>query len=146
MKIILEEDVRGKGKRGQMISVADGYGSFLIKNGKASLATKGNINKWKRLHEEDLLQDSLKRKDALTYKDLIEKEVLEFKVKAKNNKIFGSITSLDVVKKLNEKFSTSISVEKKNVDVPKISVLGMYEAKVTLYKDIVAIIPIKVVE
>lgn len=147
MKIILDEDVKGKGKKGQMIEVADGYGSFLIRSKKASLATEGVINKWKRIHEEETLQDNLIRKEATNLKNLIEKETFTFKVKAENGKVFGSITNSDVAKKLNEKYSNqTIKIEKKDVTVPKTSTLGVYQAKVVLYKDIVAVASINVSE
>lgn len=146
MKIILDEDVKGKGKRGQMIEVANGYGTYLIKSKKASLATEAVINKWKRIHDEENLQDSLIRKDANSFKSLLESKVLTFKVKAENGKVFGSITSSDVANKINEVYNSSIQVDKKNITIPKTSTIGLYEAKVVLYKDIVASVNINVIE
>lgn len=146
MKIILDEDVKGKGKRGQMIEVANGYGTFLIKSKKASLATEAVINKWKRIHDEESLQDSLIRKEATSFKNLLESKALTFKVKAENGKVFGSVTSSDIANRINEVYNSSIQVNKKDITIPKTSTIGIYEAKVILYKDIIANVSIDVSE
>lgn len=136
MKIILEEDVKGKGKRGQLINVADGYGTFLIRSKKASLATESVVNKWNRIHDNEKLQDSLQRTQALDNKKLLESNSLVFKVKAKNGKVFGTVTSSDVAKRINEEYS--LDVGKKDVSISQTSFIGTYAAKVSLYKDVVA--------
>lgn len=145
MKIILNEDVRGKGHRGDLITVADGYGSYLIREGKAEQATQSVMNKWQRIKDENALQDNLRRKEANIFKNDLEKGSFTFKVNAKDGKVFGTITAGAFADAINNKYP-NMSVTKKFVDVPKTPTLGSYQASVVLYKDIVAKVNFDVVE
>lgn len=139
MKIILKEDVRKQGLAGEMLEVADGYASYLIREGKAEQVTASVLERWKRKNEEMKLQDNLKRKDAEVLKEILESNPLVFTVRAKNGKTFGNITSMDVANRLNELHSSiTYAFCKKNIDIPKTPTLGIYNSTVTIYKNIVA--------
>lgn len=137
MKVILEEDVRGKGHKGQVIDVANGYGTFLINSKKAIPANDSNMKKWKRNQDEIALQDNLRRKEANIFKNDLEKQSWVFKVKSNGGKIFGSVTDTDLANEIGRVYP-SMGITKKDVKVPKISTVGLYEASVVIYKDIVA--------
>lgn len=143
MKVILEEFIKGKGNKGQIIDVAPGYATYLINSKKAIPANDSNMKKWKREQDEIVLKDNLVRKEALAFKDLLESKSLSFLVKSNNGKIFGSVTDSDILKEI-EKLNNTFSISKKNIKVPKISTLGDYFVDVTLYKDIKAHIKINV--
>ena len=145
MKIILNEDIRGKGKRGDVLTVADGYGSYLIREKKAVQATPSELNKWQRIKDEDMLQDKLKRQEANIFKNDLEKTHFTFKVKANDGKVFGNITAKALTESINDKYP-GMSVTKNWVNVPKTPTLGVYQGSVTLYKDIVAKVHFELIE
>ena len=103
MKVILLEDGKKQGKKGQIINVKDGYGNYLITNKLAVLETKGSkkvldMQNQKAKEEADKLLEECKE-----LKKQIEKLTLTFKVKTgKQDQVFGSISTKQIVSKLKE--------------------------------------------
>jgi len=138
MKVILTQDVKGKGKKDQIINVSDGYANnFLIKNGLAVLETKRS----KEVLETDLerrrqLEESL-IKEAKQIKNKLEKTTLEFQVKTgASDKVFGSISSKQIAEKLKEK---GFEVNKKLIIIDHtLDSLGTHNVKIELHKTVIA--------
>jgi len=142
MDIILKKDVENLGSKNDTVSVRAGYANnFLIPNGLATIATASA----RKIAAENIRQSAHKeakfRADATAIAEQLAKITLEYVVKAKGNKISGSITSSNVSEDLATK---GFSFDKKNINLPKISSLGTYEASVKLYKEVKGIVKVVV--
>ena len=147
MKVILLQDVRKLGKKGDIVKVADGYGqNFLIKNKLAVLetnATRKVVENEKQLaHEEDLKRQDDAKKLAKRLEDI----TLEFSLKSgKDGKTFGSVSTKQIVEQLREKYDIKID-KRKFIDAHPIGALGYTKLKVDLYKGIIATITVHLKE
>ncbi|HIX82351.1 MULTISPECIES: 50S ribosomal protein L9 [unclassified Thomasclavelia] len=147
MKVILLQDVRKLGKKGDIVKVADGYGqNYLIKNKLAVLetnATRKVVENEKQLaHEEDLKRQD----DAKQLAKRLEDITLEFSLKSgKDGKTFGSVSTKQIVEQLREKYDIKID-KRKFIDAHPIGALGYTKLKVDLYKGIIATITVHLKE
>lgn len=147
MKVILLQDVRKLGKKGDIVKVADGYGqNYLIKNKLAVLetnATRKVVENEKQLaHEEDLKRQD----DAKQLAKRLEDITLEFSLKSgKDGKTFGSVSTKQIVEQLREKYGIKID-KRKFIDAHPIGALGYTKLKVDLYKGIIATITVHLKE
>lgn len=147
MKVILLEDVKKVGKKGEVVNVADGYGqNFLIKNKLAVLETATG----KKIVAENLeakRQLALENKQkAEELKKTIEALTLEFTLKSgKDGKTFGSISTKHIVEELFSKHQIKID-KRKFIEARPISALGYTKLKVELYKEVIATIKIHLKE
>ena len=144
MKIILKEDVQNLGFMGETVNVADGYArNFLMPKNLVIPATNSNV---KTVEHEKKIIDKKKAKIAseLTeIKNNLEKTEIIIPVKVgENEKIFGSITSMDIENKLKD---SGFNIDRKiiNLDNP-IKELGIQTVKIKLSKDIFAEIKVNV--
>ena len=141
MKIILLEDVKKQGKKGDILEVKDGYGAFLIKNKQAVVASKMGLdrlqkeNEAKAKEEEELYQKALKDKEKL------EKVELSFQVKTgAMDKVFGSVSPKQIADALKEK---GFSIDKKQVkEKEALSTLGYHEVEIELSKKVSATVKV----
>jgi len=137
MRVILLEDVKKQGKKGQTINVKDGYGNYLITNNLAVLETKGSKavldkqNKDAKEAEEKLISECNKIKDKLA------KMTLNFKVKVgKNDQVFGSVSTKQIASELKNK-GIDIDKRKIKIDMP-VNTLGITEVDIELHKEVIA--------
>lgn len=137
MRVILLEDVKKQGKKGQIINVKDGYGNYLITNNLAVLETKGSKavldkqNKDAKEAEEKLISECNKIKDKLA------KMTLNFKVKVgKNDQVFGSVSTKQIASELKNK-GIDIDKRKIKIDMP-VNTLGITEVDIELHKEVIA--------
>ena len=133
MKVILKADVRGKGKKGQMIEVAEGYArNFLMPKGLAVLATADAVNTM-RLQEKAKAKADAEAKAAAT--EIAEKlKGLQVKVVSKGGeggKLFGAVTGREISAALKEQHGVDIDSKKLVLDEP-IKSFGSYEVKAKL--------------
>ena len=147
MKVILKADVRGKGKKGQMIEVAEGYArNFLLPKGLAVLATADAMNTM-RLQEKAKAKADAEAKAAAT--EIAEKlKGLQVKVASKGGeggKLFGAITGKEISAALQEQFALTIDGKKLVLDQP-IKSFGSFEVKAKLGYEVSGTVYVLVVE
>lgn len=148
MQVILNQDVKGQGKKGQMVNVSDGYArNYLLPRGLAKEATKSNINEMKGKAESLEYKIQTEKKEA---NEIVEKmKEIEVVMSAKagaNGKLFGSITSKDVSEALTAQHH--IKLDKKKFVMPEggIKTLGVTEIDVKVYTGIMGKLKVTVKE
>ncbi|MHB8231825.1 MAG: 50S ribosomal protein L9 [bacterium] len=145
MKVILKEDVQNLGSMGETVNVADGYGrNFLLPKNLAIPATNSNV---KTIEHEKKIIDKKKSKIAAALTEIknnLEKTEIIIPVKVgENEKIFGSITSMDIENKLKE---SGFNIDRKIINQGgPIKELGIQTVKIKLSTDIIAEIKVNVV-
>lgn len=145
MRVILLEDVKKQGKKDDVITVKDGYGMYLINNGKAVMETKGSSKVLKHQTETRALEENLLIKECEAQKEKLEKTVLKFKVKAgKQGQVFGKISSKQIATELSKE---GFDIDKKKIiiDIP-INNLGITNVKINLHKKVVATLKVELHE
>ena len=143
MKIILTEDVKKIGKKGEVVNVKQGYfRNYILPNNLGVEANKENLAKLDEYLKQLKKEEDENIKAAMENKEKIEKTEVIIKVKAgENGKLFGSITNMDIKKALDEK---NIEVDKKKIDKADIDSLGDYEVTIKLYQQVSAKLKVKV--
>ncbi len=146
MKVILQEDVKGKGKKSEIIEVANGYGNYLITNKLAILATDENLVNLEKQKEQEKIDTQRRRDVLLKLKDEIQDKFISINIKVgADGKSFGHITTKLVCDEFEAQ--TGIHLDKKKVELPaEINSVGIFTASVKLEKDIVATFEINVSE
>lgn len=139
MKVILQADVKGKGKKGEIKEVSDGYArNFLFPRKLAIEANALNLNAVKGRQEAQAFHKEQERAAALETKTKIDEASVTLTAKAgAGGKLFGSITSKDVAEAL--KMQQHIVIDKKKFNMPDgIKVIGTTEVEVRVYPEITA--------
>ncbi|WP_077306029.1 50S ribosomal protein L9 [Terribacillus halophilus] len=147
MKVIFTEDVKGKGKKGQVKEVPDGYArNYLLKNNLAAPATKGNV---KVQEAKENKQQQLEQQEVEDAKKLSEKLAsLTVEVKAKSGeggRLFGSITSKQIADELKKTHKIKIDKRKIELDDP-IRALGYRDLDVKLHPEVTGKIKVHISE
>ena len=137
MKIILKADVKGTGKKGDVVEVADGYGrNFLIKKGLAELATASSIHEaaQKKAAAEFHRAEEVKAIKALAAS--LDGKSVSVKIKVgENGKVFGSVTSAHVAASLSE---MGYDVDKKKIKMEPVKTVGSCVAEIRLMENVSA--------
>lgn len=143
MKIILVEDIKKLGKKGDVLDVKDGQArNHLIPNNLAIEANKKNLNALNSKNESIERIDFQNKQAALDISNQLQKERLIFKVKENAGKLFGSITTLSIYEEL---VKLGYKVNKRNIDLKKpINTLGDFKVKIKLYNEVFCNISIEV--
>ena len=146
MKVILLEDVKGKGKKGELCNVSDGYArNFLFPKNLAVEADKAAMSEFKSKEES---KEHHKKEEIAAAKALAEKlngKTVALKAKAGSaGRLFGSVTSKEIAAEI--KNSLGVEVDKKKMTVADIKNFGEYEAEIKLYTGITAKLTVKVSE
>ncbi len=147
MKVILLQDVKGHGKKGDVVNASDGYArNYLFPRNLAVEATSKNLNDLKNKQaaenkrKEAQLEEARKQAEAISG--------LEVVVKAKsgeNGKLFGSVTNTEIGDTLKRQHN--ISIDRKKIVLPEpIRSLGSFQLEVKVYPEITAKLNVKVVE
>ncbi|EHL98080.1 50S ribosomal protein L9 [Lentilactobacillus parafarraginis] len=149
MKIIFLEDVRGKGKRGEVKEVPDGYAqNFLIKNGKAKAATRQAMSQLKGQQRAEKKREEEEVDEAKAVKTKLEddKTVVELTAKAgTDGRLFGSIPSKQIASALEKQYGIKIDKRKIELNEP-IKVAGYTNVPVKLHTEVSARIRVHVSE
>ena len=144
MKVILQKDVKGQGKRGQLVNVSDGYArNFLFPKGLAREASATNLNaienaKAAQKHREDVER----AKAEETRKALSGKAIKIVARGAEGGRLYGSVTAQEIADELFKQYG--VKVEKRRIDVANIRNAGDFTVSVWLYAGITAEMTAKV--
>ena len=146
MKVILVQDVKGKGKKDTIIDVANGYGNYLITNKLAVAATDENMLAFEKQKEQEKINAENRRKVLMKFRDEIDGKVIIIPIKVgAGGKVFGTITSKLVCDEFEAQ--TGIHLDKRKVELAAdINSIGIFDATVKLDAGIVAQFTIKVEE
>ena len=130
MEVILLKDVKGTGKKGDLVKVADGYGrNFLLKQGLAQIANNTNKNIHNQAQNAKAFHKEEERKEFRAQAEKLKGQTITLTAKVgENGKLFGAITSQEIADKINEQFG--FSVEKKKIIIPSIKMIGAYDVKI----------------
>lgn len=146
MKVILKQDVRGQGKKGELINVSDGYArNFLFPRGLAAEADAQAMSELKSREESARYHAEMEKKTALeTAAQLKDKSVKVTAKAGQGGRLFGSVTTKEVVEAL--KMQYGVEVDKRKVSMADIKAFGSYEAEIKLHAGISAKITVVVSE
>ena len=147
MKMILLQDVKSVGKKGDLVNVSEGYAkNFLLPKKLGVEATKSNLNDYdlKQKAEAKRKQEELEEAQAIA--KALEDKVVMVKVKTgENGKLFGSVTNKEVAEAIVEQ--TQLKIDKKKVSIgDPIKMVGERTAVVKLHPKVTAEVKIKIVE
>ena len=146
MKVVLLQDVKGHGKKGELCNVSDGYArNFLFPKKLAVEADNAALNELRNREEAAAhhKQEEIDAANALAAK--LDGKTVEIKAKAgAGGKLFGSVTSKEIAKEIAD--SLGLQIDRKKMSVADIKNFGEYTAEIKLYKGISAKITVKVTE
>lgn len=146
MKVILLQDIKSVGKKGQVLDASDGYArNYLLPKKLAVVADAANMNELKTKQEANKYKRDMNLASAKELSEKMKGFELVFKIKAGDNgKIFGSITSKDIADELNKKYF--VEVDKKKVLLDEaIKTLGIYNVEIKLFEGVTGVLKVSVV-
>lgn len=147
MKVVLLTDVRGTGKKGQLVEVSDGFArNYLMPKKLAAEATAQNINAMQKQREAQAHRDDLAKEQAKKVAAELNGQVFELKAKAgEGGRLFGAITSREIGEAVMKKYP-SIELDKKRIELEEnIKRLGTYEVEIRPYANVTCKIAVHVV-
>ena len=148
MKIIFTQEVRGKGKRGEVKEMAAGYANFLIKSGKAKQADATAMSQLRAQQKAEAKKEAEILAEAKELKQKLEsgKYVVELKAKAgEDGRLFGSVTSKQISQGLQKQYD--IKIDKRKMDLPQpIRSMGYVNVPVKLHNEVTATIRVHISE
>lgn len=147
MKVIFLKDVKGKGKKGEIKNVADGYAhNFLIKQGLAIEANNSNISSLEGQKKKEDKRAAEELAEAKKLKETIEKITVELAAKAgEGGRLFGSITTKQIAEELQKKHGIKIDKRKMELE-DAIRTLGHTKVPVKLHHEVLATLTVSVKE
>ena len=145
IKVILKENIKGVGKKDEIVEVKDGYANnFLLNQNKAILATPENINKLKARNEKIQKHHDRDVKNAKELKEVLATKEIVLKVKAgENNKVFGSISAKEIVQAVKDQLNIDIDKKKVSVD-SKLKEIGVHNVELKLHSEVKANLKVRV--
>lgn len=146
MKVILQQDVKNLGKKGDLVNASDGYArNFLFPKGLAIEANSSAMNDFnnKKASKKFHKAEEIKAAQA----DAAKLDGKTFKLTAKagaNGKLFGSVTSKDVSKQIKDELG--IDIDKRKIVMPDVKAFGTVQAEIKVYQGISAKVFVQVSE
>jgi len=145
VKVILQEDIKALGKKGQIIEVKEGYArNYLLPKKLAVEATQGNVKELDRQKKSKAQQAEKEQQAAEKLASQISAVTVTLKVKSgENGKLFGAVTSKDIAENLQKVHK--INIDKRKIDLSEnIKSVGDYDIKIKLHPQITAELKLKV--
>ena len=138
MKVILLQDVKPLGKKGELVNTSDGYArNFLLPRGLAVEANAQAMNELKNKESAEKYKIKVETEKAQADKDVLEGQTIKFLNQPGNNgKLFGSVTTKEIAEKIKKEYN--IDVDKKKISVDDIKTYGTYKASIKLNHGITA--------
>lgn len=146
MKVILKADIKGVGKKDEVISASDGYArNFLFSKNLAVEANAENMSKLKAKKDSNAYKKSQEKEEAKKIAEKLSKILLKIPVKAgENGKIFGGVSAKEVSDLLKEEYK--IEVDKKKIELKEtIKTLGVRTLTIKLYEGVIGNLKIDVI-
>lgn len=146
MKVLLIQDVKSLGKKGEVKEVKDGYGhNFLIKNGLAKHATKDVLRQFEAQKKREALEFAQELEKLNILKDEIEKVTLKITRKlGANGSLFGAVTKDEIANELKNQHE--LEIDKKTVEIDKaIKATGNYEISIKLGHGVTALLKTEII-
>lgn len=146
MKVILLDNIKGVGKKDEIINANDGYArNFLLPKKLAVEANSSNLAKLKSKQDSNAFKKSEEKKEAEEIKEKLEKITLKIEVKAgENGKIFGGVTSKEISEQLQTQYK--LNIDKKKINIKEtIKNLGMFTIETRLFEGVIAKLKVNVV-
>ena len=147
MQVILLEDVKTLGKKGDVVKVNDGYArNFVIPKKLGVEATQKNLNELKNQQKRDSIVAKQQLEAAKEYGEKISKETVQLTMKAgEGGRVFGSISSKEIVTEAKKQFG--FDIDKKKLQMPEpIKTFGTYEIPVKLHPQVTSTLKVCVKE
>ena len=146
MKVILKVDIKGIGKKDEIINTSDGHArNYLLPRGLAVEANNENMSKLKAKQDSAKFKKSQEKEEAIKIADKLGKICLKIKVKSgENGKIFGGVSSKEIAQELEKEYK--INVDKKKIELKEtIKTLGMRTIEIKLFEGVVGKLKIDVI-
>ncbi len=145
MKVILKQDVKKVGKRGDIVDVSDGYGrNYLIARGLAVAESKRSLEILGEQKAQEAADEAKRVEEAKEIAAKMEKMMLTFTVKAgESGRVFGSVSTKQITESLNKQ---GIHIDKRKIlDTNPIQTLGVTNVRIELHKNVIGTIRVKLV-
>ncbi len=149
MKVILLDEVHGKGGEGDVVEVARGFANnYLFKKGLAMRATPGNLKQLELRRKNIAKREEVRINSAQTRKGQLEAMRIVVRTRVgEEGHLFGSITSSMIADAIAEQNEAGLTVDRRRIEIHKpIKKVGQYEVEISLYRDIKATIKVDVVD
>ncbi len=146
MKVILKADIKGVGKKDQVINASDGYArNFLFPKNLAVEANAENMGKLKAKQDSNAFKKSQEKEEAMNIAEKLSKIILKIKVKTGGNgKIFGGVSTKEIAENLEKQYQ--IKVDKKKIVLDEaIKNLGMFDIEIKLFEGVVGKVKVNVI-
>ena len=146
MKVVLLQDVKKMGKKGDVVEVSDGYGrNVLIRKGLGVEGTKANLNTAAQRQESKVFKDQVAADEAVIMAAQLKKVKVVIKVQCgEDGRIFGSVTGKDISEALEKQHK--FKLEKKNIRLKSpIKTLGEYDVEVWVHQQVTSTVHVSVV-
>ncbi|MGM9563973.1 MAG: 50S ribosomal protein L9 [Faecousia sp.] len=147
MKVILQQDIKGKGKRGQMIEVSDGYArNYMLPRKLAVEATADNVNTMRMTDKANQERRQKEREEAFAFSNRMKDMVVVVRAKGGGvGRLFGSVTTQEIADAI--KAQEGIDIDKRKIVLDgQIKTVGDYKVKVKLGYEITAELKLRVEE
>ena len=146
MKVVLLQNVKKMGKKGDVVEVSDGYGrNVLIRKGLGVEGTKANLNTAAQRQESKVFKDQVAADEAVIMAAQLKKVKVVIKVQCgEDGRIFGSVTGKDISEALEKQYK--FKLEKKNIRLKSpIKTLGEYDVEVWVHQQVTSTVHVSVV-
>lgn len=145
MKVVLKQDVKGLGKKGDIVNASDGYArNFLLPKGIAVEASEGNIIKAKEQKKGKEIRKQKEKEEAQTLAEKISGATITIKERAaEDGRLFGSVTAKDIAKVLQSQKKIKVDKRKINLSEP-IRYIGSLSVEIKVYPGMIGKLTVKV--
>ncbi len=146
MKVILKDNIKGVGKKDEIINASDGYArNFLFPKNLAVEANAENLSKLKAKQESNAFKKSQEKEEAKKIAQKLENMILKIEVRAgENGKVFGGVSSKEIAESLKKEYN--IDVDKKKINLKEaIKQLGVQTVEIKLFEGVIAKLKVHVI-
>ena len=146
MKVILKDNIKGVGKKDEIINASDGYArNFLFPKNLAVEANAENLSKLKAKQDSNAFKKSQEKEEAKKIAKKLENIILKIEVRAgENGKVFGGVSSKEIAENLKKEYN--IEVDKKKINLKDaIKQLGIQTVEIKLFEGVIAKLKVHVI-